>query len=213
MLGRCRAPGAGPRTARPARLCIDSARERRVVPADLNDVHLRRVEQAHDELHVLPRHRLHSFVDETLGGSAGRVDVMGRKARYQASLQEEDPPLALPKVTVTGTTGRNALLDDHSEHNPVAEVADILELELQLLVRAEPVLKETAESRSPLEGAPYSPRVKDRIGSEEAHRRIQVTPIRRLEGAAHKLYRVAGRGLLGHRPPSIPLAGQWVATT
>src|SRR5207302_11005509 len=112
-----------------------------------------------------------------LGGSTGVAYVIGRVACDQASLPKEDPPLALPKVTVTGATNRNARLDDHSKHNPVAEVADILNLELQFLVSAEPVLEEAANRRSPREGCPSRPSLKDRIRSVEAHQRVQVVPI------------------------------------
>jgi hypothetical protein len=129
---------------------------------------------------------------------------MSREACDQASLPQEHPPLALAKVTVTGATHRNALLDDHSEHNPVAEVADILELELQFLVRAEPVLERAADRRSPFEGSPHRPPRKDRIGSEEPDHRVQVAPVCGLEGAAHTLNQVKGRGLLGHRLAQYP---------
>ena len=89
------------------------------------------------------------FLGEAFGGCAGLVDLGDRKTRDQASHPEEDPSLALSKVT--GAANRTPILDDHGKHNPIAEVADFLKPELQLLVRAEPVLKEAANRRSALE--------------------------------------------------------------
>src|SRR5688572_27371667 len=122
----------------------------------------------------------------------------------QASLPDEEPPLALRNATVTGATGRNTLLDDHGEHNPTAEVADVLKLELQFLVRAEPVLEEAANRHAPLEGIPCAhPPLKDCIGSVEADHRVQVAPVCGLEGNAREFNKVGGRGLLGHDSVSI----------
>ena len=89
------------------------------------------------------------FLGEAFGGCTGLVDLGDRKTRDQASHPEEDPSLALSKLT--GAANRTPILDDHGEHNPVAEVADFLKPDHQLLVRAEPVLKEVANRRSALE--------------------------------------------------------------
>src|SRR2546423_7211786 len=99
-------------------------------------------EDTFDELYVLLRHRLAPFLGEAFGGSTGLVDVGDRKTRDQASHPEEDPSLALSKAT--GAANQTTVLNDHGKHNPIAEVADFLEPDLQLLVRAKPVLKEAA---------------------------------------------------------------------
>src|SRR5439155_383958 len=126
----------------------------------------------------------------------------GRKTRDQASHPEEDPSLALSKVT--GAANRTPVLDDHSKHNPVAEVADLLKLEVQFLVRVKPVLKEATNRRTALEEGACRPPVKNRILSEAADHRVEITAIRSLRRPAHKLHQVGGRGFLGHRPASIP---------
>jgi hypothetical protein len=77
------------------------------------------------------------------------VDLGDRKACDQASYPDEDPSLALSKVT--GAAGRTTVLNDHGEHNPIAEVADFLDRELQRLVHDEPIPKEAANGRPPLE--------------------------------------------------------------
>jgi hypothetical protein len=96
----------------------------------------------------LLRHRLPAILDKPIGGCVGLVDVMQRKACDQALLPEEDPALGLPKVTVTGATSRNALLEYHGEHNPVTEIADILKLELRFLAASK--ARRTSSTRSSL---------------------------------------------------------------
>src|SRR3954453_16478187 len=131
---------------------------------------------------------------EAFGGSTGLVDLVDRKAHDQASYPDEDPSLALSKVT--GAARRTTVLNDHGKHNPIAEVADFLKPELQLLVRAEPVLKEAANGRPPVE-VPHPP-VEGRIFGEAAGHRVEITAIRSLKRPAHKLKQAGGGGLLGH---------------
>src|SRR5450631_2807455 len=116
------------------------------IHAHLARFHIR-VDRA-QEVQLL-RHRLPPFLGEAFGGSTGLVDLGGRKARDQASHPDEDPSLALSKVT--GAASRTTVLNDHGKHNPIAEVADFLKPALQLLVRAKPVLKEAANGRPSLE--------------------------------------------------------------
>jgi len=105
---------------------------------------------------------------------------------------------------VTGAASRTSVLNDHGKHNPVAEVADFLKPELQLLVRAKPVLKEAANGRPTLDGGPHAPAVEGRILGEAAGHGVEITAIRSLKRPTHKRHQVRGRGLLGHRPVSIP---------
>src|SRR5207244_1396845 len=114
------------------------------------------------------------------------------------------PSLSL--LNVTGDASRPSLLEDHSKHNSVAEVVDLLKLELQFLIQAEPALNEGTNCRLAFEDVPQRPPLKDRIHSKAAHHRIDITAIRSLELPAHKLHQVGGRGLVRHRPPSIPPA-------
>src|SRR5205823_457 len=104
--------------------------------AALNDV----VYRAHEV--QVRGHRLSPFLGEAFGGGTGLVDLGDRKTCDQAVYPDEDPSLALSKVT--GAASRTTVLNDHGKHNPIAEVADFLKPELQLLVRAKPVLKEAA---------------------------------------------------------------------
>src|ERR1700726_2634217 len=94
---------------------------------------------AHD-LHVLLRHRLRPILGEALGGGTGLVDLGDGNAGDQTSHPDVDPSLSLPNVT--GDTSRPGLLEDHSKHNSVAEVVDLLKLELQFGIHAEPAVKE-----------------------------------------------------------------------
>ncbi len=134
---------------------------------------------------------------EAFGGSTGLVDLGDRKACDQASYPDEDPSLALSKVT--GAASRTTVLNDHGKHNPIAEVADFLKPELQLLVRAKPVLKEAANGLPPLEVVPQRPPVEGRIFGEAAGRRVEITTICSLKRPAQKLNQVGGRGLLRHQ--------------
>jgi hypothetical protein len=109
---------------------------------------------------------------------------------------------------VTGAASRATILSDHGKHNPIAEVADFLKPELQLLVRAKPVLKEAANGSPSLEAVPQRPPVEGRIFGEAAGYSVEITAIRSLKRPAHKLDRVGGRGLLGHRPASIAQAAR-----
>src|ERR1700730_10798229 len=126
------------------------------------------------------------FLGKAFGGSTGLVDVVGRKARDQASHPDEDPSLALSKVT--GAASRTSVLSDHGKHNSIAEVADFLKPDLQLLVRAKPVLKEAANGRPPLEDGPHRPPLKDGIRSEAACHAVEIPAIRSLELPAHQLH-------------------------
>ena len=138
-----------------------------------------------------------SFPGEAFGGCTALVDLENRKACDRVSHPDEDPSLALSKVTAAA--GRTAVLIDYGEHNPIAEVADFLEPELQLLVIAKPLFDEAANGRPPLEAVPQRPPVEGRIFGEAAGHRVEITAIRSLKRPAHQLEQVRGRGLLGHR--------------
>src|SRR5271154_2669221 len=94
------------------------------------------------------------------------VELGGREACDQASYPDEDPSLALSKVT--GAAGRTTVLNDHGNHDPIAEVADFLKPELQLLVRGKPLLKHAANGRPSPVWSPNAPPVEGRIFGEAA---------------------------------------------
>src|SRR6202035_1759220 len=146
--------------------------------------------------------RLLSRLGEAFGGGTGLVDVGSGKARDQTLHPDVDPSLSLPNVARDAS--RPSLLEDHSKHNSVAEVVDLLKLELQLLIHAEPALNEGTNRRLAFEDVPQRPPLKDRIDSKAAHHRIDITAIRGLKLPAHTLHRVGGRGLLRHLAASIP---------
>jgi hypothetical protein len=98
-----------------------------------------------------------------------------RRAINQTLHPDVDPSLSLPNVT--GGAGRPSLLEDHSKHNSVAEVVDLLELELQFLIHAEPALNEGANRRLAFQDVPQRPPLEDRIRSKGAHHRVDITAI------------------------------------
>jgi hypothetical protein len=132
---------------------------------------------------------------EALGGSMSLVDLGDREACDQASYPDEDPSLALSNVT--GAARRTTVLNDHGKHNPIAEVADFLRPELQVLVGGKPLLKEAANGRPSLEAVPQRPPLEGRIFGEAADQRVEITTIRSLKRPAHELDQVGGSGLLG----------------
>jgi hypothetical protein len=151
-------------------------------------------------------YRLPPFLREALGGSTGLVNLGERHACDQVSYPDDDASLAL--LDATGAASQTTVLNDNGKHHPIAEVAGLLKRELQLLVRAKPFLNEATDCRVAFEDVPAQrPAHKDRIHSKAAHHRIDITAIRSLKRPAHKLNQVGGRGLLGHRPVSIPPSG------
>ncbi len=170
-----------------------------------------RIEGGLRDLHVLLRNKGSPslrgsmgspFLGGAFGGSTALVDVGDRKACDQASYPDDDPSLALSNVTSAAC--RTTVLNDHGKHNPIAEVADFLKPELQLLVGAKPVLKEAANGRPSLEVVPQRPPVEGRIFGEAAGHRVEITTIRSLKRPVHKRDQVGGRGLLRHSAGSIP---------
>jgi hypothetical protein len=107
-------------------------------------------------------------------------------------------------MDLTIDADRTSLLVDHREHDPVVEKDKLFDFVAKLGEGAEPFAEEATNCRSAFVKVPRPPPVKDRIGSVEAHYRVDVTLIRSLEGKARKLNQVGGRGLLGHPWLSIP---------
>src|SRR5438067_13077324 len=138
------------------------------------------------------RRRLPPFRSEAFGGSAGLVDVGSGKARDQTCHPDVDPSLSL--LNVTGDASRPSLLEDHSKHNSVAEVVDLLKLELQFLIQAEPALNEGTNCRLAFEDVAQRPPLKDRIHSKADHHSIDITAIPRLilPARTHQLGGVRG---------------------
>src|SRR6476469_10552778 len=102
-------------------------------------------------------------------------------------------------MDLTIDADRTTLLLDHRKQDPVVEDDELFDFVAKLGEGAEPVVQEATNCRSAFVKAPGRPPVKDRVGGEEAHDRVQVTLIHSLEGKARKLSRVGGRGLLRHR--------------
>src|SRR5690242_16264652 len=111
-------------------------------------------------------------------------------------------------MDLTIDADRTTLLLDHRKHDPVVEDGELFDFIAKLGEGADPVVQEATNCHSPFVKAPARPAVKDRIGSEEAHYRVDVTLIHSLEGKARKLSQVGGRGLLRHRAWSIPADGR-----
>jgi hypothetical protein len=102
-------------------------------------------------------------------------------------------------MDLTIAADRTTLLADHRKHDPVVEDDELFAFHAKLGEGAEPVVQEATNCRSAFVKAPRRPPVKDRIGSEEAHYRVDVTLIHSLEGKASEFNQVGCRGLLGHR--------------
>jgi ketosteroid isomerase-like protein len=106
---------------------------------------------------------------------------------------------------VASAVSRPCFLSTRSKNDSVAEVENLLKLELKLLVSVEPVLKEATNRRLTLVAAQPSRRqVEDHITVVVAHHRINVPTAKRFIRSARKLYQIGGRGLLGHPLWSIP---------
>src|SRR5207245_8577753 len=94
------------------------------------------------------------------------------------------------------TTGS---LDDWSQSNSMAEVKNLLRLDLEVVVTGVPVFKEATDRRHALKGDSARPHLPHCIGSKEAQHRVKVTAISSLKETARKLDQAGGRGLIGHR--------------
>lgn len=152
-------------------------------------------------------HHLPPFVGEAFGGSTSLVDVgVGRQSHDEAIGRPTESP-SLPLMDLTVDAERATLLVDRRKHDAVVEDEELSDFEAKLGEGAEPVVKGAANCRSVFVQLPGPPLI-DHIGSKEAHYRVDVTPVRSLEGKARKLNRVEGRGLFGHRRASIP-PGEW----
>jgi hypothetical protein len=106
-------------------------------------------------------------------------------------------------MDLTIDADRATLLVDDRKHDPAVEDDELFDFEAKLGEGAEPLVQGATNCRSAFVKLPGPPLV-DRIGSEETYCRVDVTLIHSLEGKARKLSQVGGRGLLRHRPPSIP---------
>jgi hypothetical protein len=102
-------------------------------------------------------------------------------------------------MDLTVDADRTTLLSDHRKQDPAVEDDELSDFHAKLGERGQPVVQEATNCRSAFVKAPGRPPVEDRIGSEEAHYRVDVTLIHSLEGKARKLNQVGCPGLLGHR--------------
>ena len=161
-----------------------------------------RRDRALNQSHVLLRHRLPPFLREAFGGSTGLVDVGDRKACDQASYPDEDPSLALSKVT--GAASRTTVLNDHGKYNPIAEVADSPQARTPTPRRRQTSPQGSYEWPPVPRMVPQRPPVEGRIFGEAAGHRVEIATIRRLERPAHKLHQVGGRGLLRQHAAKYP---------
>jgi hypothetical protein len=114
---------------------------------------------------------------------------------------------SLPRVDRLGATFKSTVLADHNEDYAVDKDGNLLHLEDKIVERGEPVHDVPASGRLALEDTESARRkVVHDIGSGESHYRVDVAPVGGLDRKAPKLDQVGGRGLLRHRPPSIPQA-------
>src|SRR5262249_2489125 len=128
------------------------------------------------------------------------VDVAGRQASDRAPRTEVDPSLALPHTALAANEA--PVLNHHCKHDPTAEVTDLLELVVQFLVGAEPLVEEAAYRRSALDEA--RPPVQDPVFDDAAHHAVEIAAIQSLDLPAHELNRIGARELFVHLPASIP---------
>ena len=169
---------------------------------------LERRKPAMHDLHVLPRHHLPPFPGKAFGGSTGLADVgVGRQSHEEAIGRPADGP-SLPLMDLTIDADRATLLVDHRKHDPVVEDDELFDFEAKLGEIAEPFVQEATNCRSAFVRSARRPPVKERIGSKEAHYRVDVTLMHSLEDKARKLSQVGGRGLLRHRAWKYPADGR-----
>jgi hypothetical protein len=139
-------------------------------------------------------HRLPPFLREAFGGSTGLVYFgEGRTAHDQALLPHDDPPLL--RFDAGGASYRPSILVDHGKDNPVSEIEDFPDLEVQVLENSVPVLKTLANRSSPLKRLANPPTVPRSVTGEEAHYRIEITARSTPESSLRHLHQVVGPGL------------------
>src|SRR5271157_3422244 len=148
---------------------------------------------------------LRPFLDKPFGGSTRLIDVVVAGATHDHAAH---PCVDLrdPVSNVTLAACRAALLDEDAERDAAAEVENLLYVDLELLVRADPVLQEATDRGHALQANAQRHHLPHGIGSVEARHRVKVGQVpQSLKPFAPSLYQVGGRGLFGHDPPSIPL--------
>ena len=99
--------------------------------------------------------------------------------------------------TDAAPTGRPTWLTHRVARSRWCRGRRTLRLHAKLGEGAQPVFQEATNCRSAFVNAVHQPPVKDRIGSEEAHYRVDVTLIHSLKRPPRELSRVGSRGLLG----------------
>src|SRR6202040_1822182 len=104
--------------------------------------------------------------------------------------------LPLDVTTAAAGAGRAGSLVDHGKGDAIAEIENLLKLELKLVKSAEPLLQAFLYRRRTVEGDQR--RLPHGIGCVEAHQRVEVAAARSSEEQAHTRGQVGGRGLLGH---------------
>ena len=92
-------------------------------------------------------------------------------------------------MDLTIDADRTTLFVDHRKQDPVVEDDELFDFHAKLGEEAEPVVQEATNCRSAFVKAARRPPVKDPVGSEEAHYRVDVTLIHSLEGKARKFSR------------------------
>jgi hypothetical protein len=137
---------------------------------------------------------------EPFGGSTGLVDIgVGRYSHEQAIGRPVDGP-SLPLVDSSIDADRTTLLGDHRKHDPVVDDNELFDFHAKLGEGAEPFVQEATNCRLAfVKKASPLPPVKDGIGSEEAHYRVDVRLIYSLKHPPREISRVGRRGLLVHR--------------
>src|ERR1700716_2880568 len=94
---------------------------------------------------VLMRHRLPARLGKPFGSSTGLTGVrVDRRAGDLAVCPREDEAIEGVDTRLSRTAGGTAALADDGEDDPVAEVGDLLDRVLSLLVRSQPIFKEAA---------------------------------------------------------------------
>ena len=103
-----------------------------------------------DDLNVLLRHRLPPFLGESFGGSTGLVGIEVEREPHEPGICPLVDPSA-PQSDLARATGEAASQAVDREDDPGPEIDNVQHLERELVVGADPVLKEATDCGDTLE--------------------------------------------------------------
>src|SRR5206468_2467007 len=104
------------------------------------------------DFHVRLRHRLTPLLGKPFGGSTGLIDVaVAGRSHNHVLRPHEDPCLSQPNVA--GASSRAGVVAEDGKDDSVAEIENLLWLDRELLVSADPLLKKATNRCGALKGA------------------------------------------------------------